>query len=223
MSDAMSGNRFWWMLVLLVAYLFFSPFIPDDSKASMGVHFLLSVTLFFSAWAVQKDHHQRSLALGLMGVALLLYWLGIFKLVPFSSEGALLLFIGFYALLIYTLACQLMRSSRVTGGVIAAALCLYLIIGLLWGASYALLQDFHGGAAFSGTLIEEGGTSQLHIFNYFSMVTLTTLGYGDITPQIPGAAALCQMEAIVGQFFTAVLVARLVGMYRRPDESPPQD
>lgn len=53
--------------------------------------------------------------------------------------------------------------------------------------------------------------SPLHIFNYFSMVTLTTLGYGDITPQTAGAGALCQMEAIVGQFFTAVVVAWLVG------------
>jgi len=57
---------------------------------------------------------------------------------------------------------------------------------------------------------------KVHVFNYFSLVTLTSLGYGDITPQSLGAASLCQMEAIIGQFYTAVLVAWLVGMYGKP-------
>ena len=52
----------------------------------------------------------------------------------------------------------------------------------------------------------------LHDFVYFSYITLTTLGYGDILPQTQGATALCQAEAIIGQFFIAVLVARLVGI-----------
>ncbi|HFQ90519.1 MAG TPA: two pore domain potassium channel family protein, partial [Desulfobulbus sp.] len=53
---------------------------------------------------------------------------------------------------------------------------------------------------------------RLRHFQYFSFVTLTTLGYGDILPRTEGATALCQTEAIVGQFFMAVLVARLVGI-----------
>ena len=62
-------------------------------------------------------------------------------------------------------------------------------------------------------LDNEPAMTHLTTFNYFSMVTLTTLGYGDITPQTPAAGALCQMEAITGQFFTAVVVAWLVGNY----------
>ena len=222
MNESISGKRFGWVLTLLISYLFLSPFIPADSNAALGVHFLLSLTLFFTARAVQKGHPERSIALVVMGLALLLYWLGIFQLVPFSAESALLLFVVFYALLIYALTRQLLQADEVTKGVIAAALSLYLIIGLLWGACYALLNEMHG-KAFSGTLIEQADTSHLHIFNYFSMVTLTTLGYGDITPQIPEAASLCQLEAIVGQFFTAVLVAWLVGTYRKPAPDTPQD
>jgi len=77
---------------------------------------------------------------------------------------------------------------------------------------YAVLNEFYPGA-YGGTLLENLQGNSVHIFTYFSMVTLTTLGYGDITPQTAGAASLCQMEAIVGQFFTAVLAAWLVGMY----------
>jgi len=181
----------------------------------MVVQGFLSVTLFFAALAVQKKQNQRSLALVLMGIALSFHWLGVFELVPYSSNAALLLFIIFYALLIFAFTKQLLSVRCVNGQVIMTSLCLYLIIGLLWGTAYSLLQGTYGNA-FSGALLENAGTSQLHLFNYFSIVTLTTLGYGDITPQIPEAASLCQMEAIVGQFYTAVLVAWLVGMYGHP-------
>lgn len=222
MSTTLSAKRFSRILFLLVIYLFISPFFATGSELALLAHFLLSVTLFSATFAVHRGSHHRSVAFGLMGLALALYWLGIFKLVPFSSTGALALFIGFYALLIYSLGRQLFHAGEVNGGVIAAALCMYLIIGLLWGSGYTLVQEMHEGA-FSGNLIDGGATDHLHLFNYFSIVTLTTLGYGDITPQIPAAASLCQMEAIVGQFFTAVLVARLVGMYRSPAERQAED
>ena len=222
MSTTLCPKRFSRILLLLAAYLFLSPFIETGSKLGLLVHFLLSVTLFATTFAVHRGSGHRSFAFILMGLSLVAYWLGIFKLVPFSSSGALILFIGFYALLIYSLGRQLLHAGEVTGGVIAAALCMYLIIGLLWGSGYTLVHELHDGA-FSGNLIDGGATSDLHLFNYFSIVTLTTLGYGDITPQIPAAASLCQMEAIVGQFFTAVLVARLVGMYRSPAERQAED
>lgn len=103
--------------------------------------------------------------------------------------------------------------KRVDVNLICAALCLYLILGLLWGTIYGLLQIYVPGS-FAGDLLspDSTATDTLHYFTYFSFVTLTTLGYGDILPQTPIATALCQVEAILGQFFTAVLVARLVGI-----------
>ena len=124
--------------------------------------------------------------------------------------------------MIYAFVQQLLNAKEVTKELIAAALCLYLIIGLFWGAAYNLVYVINNDA-FSGNLIEQAGSGTLHVFNYFSMVSLTTLGYGDITPQIPGAAALCQTEAIIGQFFTAVLVGWLVGMYRRPSQEQAEE
>ncbi len=216
MITQISGKQFGRVLVFLILYLFVSPFFPSGSTASLLVHFLLSVTLFLAAYAVQRNSQQRSIAMGLMALTLVTYWLGIFKLVPYSAEGALILFAGFYALLIYSLIRQLINSSHVTSGVLSGTMCLYLVIGLFWGTLYTLLEVL-SPSAFSGALLENPGTSELHLFNYFSLVTLTSLGYGDITPQIPGAASLCQMQAIVGQFFTAVLVAWLVGMYGKPN------
>jgi voltage-gated potassium channel len=222
MTETRPDRRFVRLLLFLLAYLFLSPFIPEGATANLVVHLLLTLMLFSAAWAVQKQQGQRSIALGLVAAALVLYWLGVFKVVPFSAEGALVLFLSFYGMLIYAFIKQLLRATTVTKEVIAATLCLYLVIGLFWGSGYSLLAHLNEGA-FSGALLENASTSPLHLFNYFSIVTLTTLGYGDITPQIPGAASLCQMEAIVGQFFTAVLVAWLVGTYKRPTQEPKQD
>ena len=216
MKGDLSAKRFRRLLICLLSYLFFTPFIPQGSQvASLLVQGFLTLLLFFAASAVQKKQNQRSIALSVMALALVFHWLGVFHLVPYSADAGLGLFIIFYALLILAFTKQLMKASHVNGGVIMAALCLYLIIGLMWGSAYTLLQHTYGGA-FSGVLLEDAGTSQVHLFNYFSMVTQTTLGYGDITPQIPEAASLCQMQAIVGQFYTAVLVAWLVGMYGKP-------
>jgi len=216
MADDLSGKRFARLLAGLLGYLFLTPFIPQGSTtATVAVLGFLTLMLFFAASAVQQQKNQRSIAMGVMGVALTLHWLGVFKLVPYSADAGLWLFAVFYAFLIFAFFKQLLQARSVNGGVIMIALCLYLVIGLLWGVLYTLLQQIYGNA-FSGVLLETPDTSQLHIFNYFSMVTQTTLGYGDITPQIPAAASLCQIQAIVGQFYTAVLVAWLVGMYGKP-------
>lgn len=223
MSDETDSRNFGRLLVFLLAYLFLTPFIPETSASTIVIQTLLTVTLFFAASAVHKRQNQRKIALSVVGVALILHWLGIYDVMPFSSEGALFLFTVFYGLLIYSFTKQLLKARRVTSGVLTATMSLYLIIGLFWGAGYNLIHILYDGTAFSGALLEDIQTSQLHLFNYFSMVTLTTLGYGDITPQIPEAASLCQMEAIVGQFFTAVLVAWLVGMYGQPVGKHKQD
>lgn len=224
-DDGMAGVRFGRLLVFLLAYLFLSPFIPHggESLAPSGllVHGLLTVMLFLAASAVQHKDRGRPAALSVMGVAVVLHWLGIFDVLPFSAEAALVLFISFYSLIIYAFIKQLTVSRKINGAVIMGSLCLYLVIGLLWGSCYTLLNTLYPGA-FSGTLLasESIETSPLHVFNYFSIVTLTTLGYGDITPQIPEAASLCQLEAIIGQFYTAVLVAWLVGMYGKTVGEP---
>jgi hypothetical protein len=216
MAHLFSERRFTRLLIGLLGYLFLTPFIPQGSVvATLVVQGGLTAMLFLAASAVQKRQHSRSIAMGVMAVAVAFHWLGVFQLVPYSADAALVFFVLFYALLIYAFFKQLLRAQNVNAGVILVSLCLYLIIGLFWGSLYTLLQRFCGDA-FSGVLLEDAGTSVLHLFNYFSIVTLTTLGYGDITPQIPAAASLCQMEAIVGQFYTAVLVAWLVGMYGKP-------
>lgn len=200
------------LLFFLLCYLFISPFLVHYRSVAILAHSLLSLTLFFSVWAVQKHQNYRSLAMVLLIPVLALYWLGLYEIIPFDLLSAYVLLALFYKLLIIAFAGQLIRSKRIDVQVIFGTLCLYLIIGLFWGALYSLLYQLSPGS-FSGTLLEAEKDSLLTTFNYFSMVTLTTLGYGDITPQTHAAGALCQIEAITGQFYIAVVVAWLVGNF----------
>ncbi len=217
-NDVFDGHGIRYLLFFLLLYIVGSPFLDPYPSLDILAHLFLSMTLFVAVYTVQKHQQQRSVAIVLMLVLIVLYWLGIYDVVPFSRIGSYLLFVIYFGLLIYSNVKQLARFQKVTVNVLHATLCLYLIIGLFWGSLYTLLNELSPGA-YSGTLLDNVQGDPLHVFNYFSMVTLTTLGYGDITPQNLGAGALCQMEAIIGQFFTAVVVAWLVGSIITEKES----
>ena len=110
----------------------------------------------------------------------------------------------------------ILRAPRVNAEVMYAGISVYLLLGLLWTLAYlfvAWLGDpqhpafaFNAGPAASQTMT--GFTAY-----YFSFVTLTTVGYGDITPVSNGARALAAMEAMTGTLYVAVLISRLVALY----------
>jgi hypothetical protein len=210
------------LLFFLLSYLFISPFLVDYMSLSIFAHTLLSLTLFFSVWAVQKQQNYRPLAMMLLIPVLVLYWLGLYGFIPFDLLSAYVLLALFYILLILSFGAQLIRVKKIDQQVIYGTLCLYLILGLLWGTLYSLLYVVDP-ESFSGPLLETSMGSLLTTFNYFSMVTLTTLGYGDITPETHAAGALCQIEAITGQFFIAVLVAWLVGNFIAERQDTPNE
>lgn len=209
------------LLVSLIIYIVVSPFIPSGSIAAAGMHLWLSVVLILAALQAEP-HNKRSVIIIWLVPSIILHWLGEYVSFQYVREVALALLVGFYALVLVAFVKQLLKAKKINGEVIAGSLCIYLIIGLLWGSAYHLTFAFDP-LAFSGSLIDNDAASKVHVFNYFSLVTLTSLGYGDITPQSLGAASLCQMEAIVGQFYTAVLVAWLVGMYGKPFRQKEQE
>ena len=104
------------------------------------------------------------------------------------------------------------KEGSVTRQRIEAAVAAYLMISLAFAASYHLISFLIPGAfAFAD---EVPNLSDLRFeFNYFSVSTITTLGYGDITPVHPFARALAMMEALIGQLYPAILLARLVSLH----------
>lgn len=206
------GNSFRNLAVFLLVYLVASPFLEPYPSLRVISHLSLTVVLFLSAYAVQKQQGQRPYVFAIIIPLLILYWLGSYDAFSFTLSGAYLLLVVYFGLLIASYIVQIFNSPKVDAKVLYAAFCLYLMVSLLWGAVFALLNQLKPGS-FSGDLLRGSGQDSIHVFNYLSIVTLTSLGYGDITPQSIGAATLCHFEAIIGQFFTTVLIAWLVGNY----------
>jgi len=112
----------------------------------------------------------------------------------------------FCVFIVWSMLSYVVKKGRVTGEKIAAAICAYMLLGVLWALLYSLLYSLSAGS-FN---IEKPEMSD---FVYYSFVTLSTVGYGDITPLTASARALAYVEAITGQIYLAVLVAGLVGMH----------
>ena len=106
----------------------------------------------------------------------------------------------------------LLDDSAVDSETIWAAVNIYLLIGLCFAFLYATMALFDP-TLFVGKFMDESPRGQLMGFIYFSFVTLTTLGYGDITPNTPGVATMAYLEALIGQLYLAIMIARLVGLY----------
>jgi hypothetical protein len=103
-----------------------------------------------------------------------------------------------------------LASEDVTREVLFAAVIIYLLMALMWSFAYMVLEAIVPG---SFNIPESGLEVRQFVFLYYSFVTITTLGYGDITPATHQAGALAILEAIAGQIYLVVLVAFLVGMF----------
>jgi len=205
--------QFQFLLVGLFFYLLVAPFLIHVPFAYIVVNLLLSFVLLSALFTLQKNKALKYISFILITLLLLPLWINLSGIIHISLIITYSILSIYLLFLISSLLYHFFSAKKVTANTIYAALCLYLLIGILWGAIYALVNDLIPGS-FQGSILNlpEIPEMQLHGFIYYSFTTLTTLGYGDIVPKTLQAAALCQAEAIIGQFFTSVLIAQLVGI-----------
>lgn len=112
---------------------------------------------------------------------------------------------------------SLLRATDVSLEEVTGAVNVYLIIAFLWANAYQLVERMRPGSFGLPQSIADSFPSLV----YFSIVTLTTLGYGDISPQTPSARVLVTLEAIVGQIYVPVVVGYLLSLHisRKPSRT----
>lgn len=110
----------------------------------------------------------------------------------------------------------MLRQREITSETISMSISVYLLLGFTWGLFYIVLHHVQPLAFNLGSPpAPDSGASEQKAFPiliYFSLTTLATIGYGDITPVSLQARYAAVAEGIMGQFYMAILVARLVGM-----------
>ena len=116
-----------------------------------------------------------------------------------------------FSALIWVVAHAVYAPGRITFHRLQGAIVLYLSLALIFAATYGLIWELIPGA-FVNIAVPTGDAREVAIMLYFSLSTLTTTGYGDIVPIDPFARSLANLESVVGPFFLAITVARLVSM-----------
>jgi hypothetical protein len=196
-------------------FLFF-PFVEEVKGGDIIVSVLLSLVLISAVIAVANRGLTLVVALLLMIPAIAGRWINHFRpdLVPpavFLVSGLVLV-----AFVVVNLLRFVLRAPSVNTEVLCASISAYLMLGLMWTIAYWLVDQLTPGGAFSFNT--NAGTQSMNGFNafYFSFITLSTVGYGDITPLSRIARWLAALEAMTGLLYMTVLIARLVSLYSSP-------
>lgn len=204
--------RFRTLFALLLAMLLVYPALHGPGGSVFLADLLLTAMFFGAMWVLLSEKHWRPVKL-LCGLpAVVGAWIG--DPAPGSPQLAAAAFFHGAALvlllvLLFVVLKTVYRETHIHTDSVFASLCGYIILGVCFGHAYSLLEAIRPGS-FKLDAAVAGGELHLELA-YFSFVTLTTVGYGDVLAASRTARSLAMVEALLGQCYIAVLVADLIG------------
>ena len=209
-SKACYKDRFLFLIVLIVAAIMLGPFLEGFIGLKLFMDLFFSIIFIATIYAASQKRNHIIIAVILVIPTILAL---------LSEDIAIsntLVIIGYicglvlFAFAVISILIYVFSEQVVTRQTISAAIVVYLLIALMWTFIYRLMEILYPASfaiAHAKLLDAE------NIYLYFSLVTITTLGYGDITPVGGQAVSLAVLEAITGQIYLVVVVAWFVGMY----------
>lgn len=206
-------SNFSYLLVALLILIIGVPIAYDLELISLPFSRVLGVSCILAIGVVSLRGAGRLFHVGIFLVVAGI----ILSVLSVASENDALHLISQLTLFVFLLLAtsntlqQVAVGNDISLNRIVGAVCVYLLLGVMWSIAYSVLE-FSQPGSFKG-LTELASTAWNPDWIYFSFLTITTLGYGDITPLTQTARSLTFSEAIVGQFYIAVLVAGLVSAY----------
>ena len=208
-------NRFYFLLAGLLVVLLVAPVLTDPYPGFTGA--LLTVTLLIAVFSMSTSKQFVRIAWVLVALKVALAAVSFFEdsIGIFLAES-MIVFAFFLLAAVFSFQ-RVLEGDDVDMNRIAGAISIYMLIGLIWSSLFFFMAILNP-EAFKG-LTPPGGSEIQHMnaiymdLLYYSYVTLSTLGYGDVTPVSRAAQSLAYLEAISGVMYVAVLVSALVGSY----------
>jgi len=199
--------RYTFLLVALLV-LVLAPLVFDASdQRSLTFRVSSLGVMVFGILTVLQHRRTRIFAVALALLASVAQSASLVYGPQFYPQLRLALFAAFFSFMGVIIIRNVLRAEVITWDRIQGAVCAYLLIGVAWGVLYGWV-GLRDPQAFSGAIEVDAQSGEPMV--YFSFVTLTTLGYGDITPVSQTARTLAWLEAAFGQIYLVVLVAHLV-------------
>lgn len=217
LSNHMPSRSLSVLLAILILLFFISPIAQE---LEIGQHFFKIILCSVSLSCIYIISQKTSYIIAGVFLALPGFWM------TFSTDSfeystteviGLVSNLLLYLMVIYAIGCYIKNRQTIDRHIISGSICIYMLLGLVWSICYMLIEllipnSFNG--IYGSTLIQAHNISTVfnHLF-YYSYVTLTTLGYGSISPRTVLGSAFSAAEAITGQLYIAIFVAQLVSLY----------
>jgi hypothetical protein len=212
--DVFGHARHLVLLISLLLLFLISPFVAAARYGTVVINTAGVLVLLSGIYAMSEQRRLfvvtligsvAAIATNLLMVVFQSEWIAI------ARHGFTLLLLGLFSVGILK---DVLRRGQISADKICGAICVYLLIGFAWAFGYGIIELINPGS-FSGLaeIDANNHVGRIMQLRYFSFATLTTLGFGDILPRSPAARTLATLEAVTGQIYLTVLIARLVGLH----------
>jgi hypothetical protein len=204
-------SNFYYLLGGLLVLFGIEPFLEGLPKSGALIQLAFTAMVVVGVFSLSTNRWAFRLGLGLVAIGLVTgvgYWSTGWVAMRIIDLAAIL---AFCLLAIGVMLRQVvLEPGAITPNRIVGGMCIYLLLGVVWAVLFGFLVIVEPAAVhYAG---REAGDPVEHLL-YYSFITLTTLGYGDVTPVHAVARTLAYLEAVTGQLYLAVLIASLVGRY----------
>ncbi|MDH3948860.1 MAG: ion channel [Gammaproteobacteria bacterium] len=206
------GN-FAYLLISLLGFLVLTAFLAQYPTigGDQVLMFLIEGTLIVGIWSLVQQRFWFVFGLILIAIGAINIILEMIIHHSWAHYVNLIVALSFYLFTTVIAFRALLTGNRIDLNMLMGSICVYILVGISWSIFYYFESVIHPGA-FKG-ITADSGKQQFTELLYYSYVTLSTLGYGDVTPVTPIARTLAYLEALFGQFYIAILVASFVGMH----------
>ena len=200
------------VLILLLFTLFVVPLIPDPDLRQTVFSAMFTIIFFMGALAMEK--YKRPI-LAVAVIALIIEWISFVLQLPILELLSQATNLIFFLIIVARFILQIAKTREVDAKVIIESINGYLLLGLAYAILVAIVMrniDHAYNFPEAVRLNSERGF-YLHEYIYYTFITFTTLGYGDVVPLKPIAKSLSLLISISGQIYIAIIIAMLVGKY----------
>lgn len=213
-----SGVRVLWALVLTFVVM---PFLEELEFGQFAESALLTLVLGSAVLAVGADRKSMFWTIFCATPALAAKWVNLARPGLVAPEVSLLGAMMCVGYVTWRFLRFITAARRVDTNVLCSGVAAFLMLALAWAFAYSLIDHWIPGS-FAGTFAAEPGKRMAGFTSlYFSLITLCTVGFGDIVPVSGPARMLAMFEGMAGVFFVAVMVSRLVSLYGQPAKEEP--
>jgi hypothetical protein len=202
-------HHFRFLLIAMVSIFVLRPFMEEYARMGLLTDIFFCMVLLSGIFAFTDRRKARPVAVAIVIPALILQVASYFHPSDSIEIVKRIFFAVFLAYLLIVILSHIFRQKEVTEDLITGAVCAYFLIGLVWTFIFYFLELAREGS-FS---IAKTSPQDIGPFLYYSFVTLATLGYGDIVPLTSPARSLGVLEAVAGQLYLAITIARLVSAH----------